>query len=290
MRKTSYILFFLAAMLCVGMFLSGQQMKFPRVSPGASVTQTIGLCEVAITYHRPGVKGRQIWGGLVPYEEVWRAGANEITTIRFACNVKIDGRELAAGTYGFLVIPHQEKGATLIFSKQTDIWGNSGYKQEMDALRIDVPTEKAEYSEWMMYYFTDLSDSSAAVVLQWENVCWKFKIEVDTQGTVIKDAERAFGRYWLSPYQAANYAFEKDTNMAEALKWVELSTKIEENYWNMALKAKIYKKMAKTNKDHGIALKMLEKAIMLGKKMTPEQQKVYVAAGEELLKTWKSRK
>lgn len=286
MKKIGFILLILVSFI---FFLSAQEVKLPRVSPGATVTQTIGLCDVTVSYHRPGVKERQIWGGLVPYDEVWRAGANEATTFRFGCDVKVEGHELPAGTYGFFVIPHQEK-ATVIFSKQSDVWGTYGYKEDMDVLRFEVQTEQAEFCEWMMFYFTDLSDSAASAVLHWENVMWKFKIEVDTRGTVMKSAARTFGRYWVSPYQAANYAYETDGNLDEALKWIELSTKVEETFWNVNLKAKIYKKMARTKADHKKALKTLEQAIMLGKKLNPEQQKTYVAPSEELLKTWKAEK
>jgi hypothetical protein len=286
MRKIGFILFILVVFT---FFLSAQEVKLPKVSPGASVTQTIGLCDVTISYHRPGVKERKIWGDLVPYDKVWRAGANEATAIDFGCDVKVEGKKLLAGKYGFFVIPHQEK-ATIIFSKQSDIWGTYGYKKEMDVIRFEVKTEKAKFCEWMMFYFVDLSDSSATAVLHWENVMWKFKIEVDTQAAVMKSAARTFGRYWVPPYQAADYLFEADANLDKAVKWIGLSTKIEETYWNMFLKAKIYKKMAKTKADHKKALKTLEKAIMLGKKLTPQQQKTYVAPGEELLKTWKAKK
>ena len=286
MKKVGFILLILVVFT---FFLSAQEVKLPRVSPGASVSQTIGLCDVTISYHRPGVKERKIWGGLVPYDKVWRAGANEATTISFGCNVKVEGHELAAGTYGFFVIPHQEK-ATIIFSKQTDIWGTYAYKKEMDVLRFKVPTEKTKSCEWMMFYFVGISDSSATAVLHWEKVMWKFKIEVDTQAAVMKSAARTFGRYWLPPYQAANYAYDTDGNLDEALKWINLSTKIEVTYWNMFLKARIYKKMAKTKADHKKAMKMLEKAIMLGKKLTPQQQKNYLPKSEKLLKTWKSKK
>jgi hypothetical protein len=269
-------------------FLSAQEVKFPRPSPAASVTQTIGLCEVTISYHRPGVKERKIWGDLVPYDKTWRAGANEVTTIDFGCDVTVEGKKLPAGKYGFFVIPHQDK-ATLIFSKQTDIWGTYGYKEEQDALRIEVKTEAAKFCEWMMFYFVGLSENAAAAVLHWENVMWKFKIEVDTQAAIMKTAEKTFGRYWVPPYQAADYAFGQD-NLEKALTWIELSTNIKEAYWNMALKAKIYKKAAKTKADHKKALKILEKAIQLGAKLPANQQETYVTESKELLKNWKTKK
>lgn len=285
MKKVGLTLLILVSFV---FFLSAQEVKLPKPSPGASVTQTIGLCEVTISYHRPGVKERKIWGDLLPYDKIWRAGANEATTIDFGCDVMVEGKKLPAGKYGFFVIPNQDK-ATLIFSKQADIWGTYGYKEDQDALRIDVKTEKAKFCEWMMFRFVDLSDSGAAVVLHWENVMWKFKIEVDTKAAVMKSAERTFGRYWVAPYQAANYAFGKG-DLENAMKWVELSTKINQAYWNMVLKAKILKKMAKTKADHKKALKTLEMAIKLGAKLPPNQQETYVTEGKKLLQTWKTKK
>ncbi|MCK4763012.1 MAG: DUF2911 domain-containing protein [Candidatus Aminicenantes bacterium] len=287
MKKIGLVLVVLVSFLLV---LPAQDVKFPRVSQGASVTQTIGLCDVTIKYHRPGVKGRQVWGELVPFDKVWRAGANEATTISFGCDVKVEGKDLKAGTYGFFMIPKQDNTATLIFSKQADIWGTYGYKEENDVLRIDVKTEKAKTCEWMVFYFVDLSDSAATGVLHWENVKWQFKIEVDTKGTVIGSAKKALGRYWRTPFMSARYAYEEGIKLEEALKWVEMSTAIETNFFNMELKAKILKKMAKTKKDHKTALKLLEKAIMLGKKLSARQQEYYLPKSKELLETWKKGK
>ncbi len=293
MKRFIVVLFILVVFVFSGLdtptSLSAQEVKFPRVSQKAVVSQTIGLTEVVITFHRPGVKGRVIWGELVPFEKVWRAGANEATTISFSSGVKIEGNELPAGTYGFFYIPHEDGSATLIFSKQADIWGSYAYKEEMDALRIKVQTQQAEFCEWLMYCFTDLTDSSANACLRWEKVKAAFKIEVDTQGMILKSAEKTFDKYWSTPNQAATYAFDRGLDN-EARKWVELSTKIEENYWNMQLKAKIYKKMARTKKDHRNAIKIMEKAIMLGKKLRPDQQENYVTHSKELLNEWKTKK
>src|SRR5262245_17915998 len=112
-------------------------LTMPQPSPKASVSQTVGLTEITVTYHRPGVGGRKIWGELVPYGDVWRAGANENTTISFSSPVRVAGRPLGAGTYGLHMIPTQ-KDWTIIFSTVSGAWGSYGYNQREDALRVTV--------------------------------------------------------------------------------------------------------------------------------------------------------
>src|SRR6185369_17671225 len=147
--------------------LSAQQVDFPRPSPNASGSQMIGITTVTLHYSRPGVKGRKIWGGLVPYGEVWRTGANENTTIQFSTPVKVEGHELPAGLYGLQTIPTPGGDWTLILSKDADLWGAFEYKQEHDALRVPVKARPAADQERMSFEFYDLTDTSANLVLRW---------------------------------------------------------------------------------------------------------------------------
>ena len=124
-------------------FAQSAPLKAPEPSPAATVTQTVGLTELKINYHRPAVGGRKIWGGLVPYGEVWRAGANENTTITFSSPVKIGGKPLAAGTYGLHMIP-TTKQWTVIFSNVSSAWGSFTYDEKEDALRVTVTPQPAE--------------------------------------------------------------------------------------------------------------------------------------------------
>lgn len=157
----------------------------PRIdqSPAAMAVQRIGLTDVTISYCRPGVKGREIWNTkIVPYGGdpiPWRAGANENTTISFSTNVKIEGQPLAAGKYGFHIIPTDGKW-TLIFSKDNASWGSFRYKKEMDALRVDVtPLSDQPMEEWLRYGFDDLTPTSATAYLAWEKKKVGFKIELE---------------------------------------------------------------------------------------------------------------
>ncbi len=156
--------------------------KKVRVSPKAFLTQTIGITDVTISYSRPGVKKRKIWGGLVPYNKVWRAGANEATKFTFSKNVMVEGKKFPAGAYSFFVIPTPQKW-TVIFNKVSDQWGAFEYNEAEDFYRFKVTPEKAPYHEWLEYAFSGMKVdtsggySSATVNLIWDNLKVPFKIE-----------------------------------------------------------------------------------------------------------------
>ena len=158
-------------------FSSYAQENKIRLSPKASVMQTVGFTDVTIDYSRPGVKGRTIWGALVPYNKVWRAGANEATTINFSTDVTIEGKSLPAGKYGFFTIPNKDSW-TIIFNKVADQWGAFQYNEAEDALRVTVKPESNNFQEWLAYTITKTGDKSAVVSLEWEKLKVPFKIEV----------------------------------------------------------------------------------------------------------------
>jgi hypothetical protein len=148
-----------------------------RISPKAEVMQTIGFTDIRIVYSRPGVKGRTIWGKLVPYDAVWRAGANEATKITFSTDVTIAGKKLKKGAYSFFAIPGKNEW-TIIFNKVADQWGAFEYNESEDALRIKVKTEEGVWQEWLSYTISKTSDSSAVIRLEWEKIKVPFKVEV----------------------------------------------------------------------------------------------------------------
>lgn len=149
--------------------------KSPQPSPYASVTQRIGVNDVTIAYHRPGVKGRKIWGELVPFAQVWRAGANEATAVTFTEDVTVEEQPLRAGTYSFFAIPG-EKEWTLIFNREVKQWGAFDYKEAKDALRVKVAAKPGPPEEWLSFRFRDLTLNSAVAVLSWEKVEVSFVI------------------------------------------------------------------------------------------------------------------
>ncbi len=156
---------------------SQQKDEKVRISPKASVSQTVGFTDVTVSYSRPGVKGRKIWGGLVPYDKVWRAGANEATKITFGTDVMINGKKLSAGSYGFFTVPGRNEW-TLIFNKVADQWGAFEYNEAEDALRVTVKPVKGNFTEWLRYEITKTSDNTATISLEWENLKVPFKVEV----------------------------------------------------------------------------------------------------------------
>jgi len=165
-----------------------QKEKKPRLSLKAGVFQRIGVdTDINISYSRPGVKGRKIWGGLVPYGLApgdkeshgkpfpWRGGANECTTIEFSKDVTIDGHKLPAGKYSMQFIP-SPKEWIVIFNKNTKLWGSFDYDKKDDALRIKVTPVEAPFQEWLSYGFDDLAGTSCTAYLWWEKLKVPFKI------------------------------------------------------------------------------------------------------------------
>ncbi|MCL1907741.1 MAG: DUF2911 domain-containing protein [Holophagaceae bacterium] len=190
MKLTKLITAMLALAFAGGSALLGQQAQAPRpqASPAASVMQRVGAdTDITVTYNRPGVKGRKIWGDIVPYGLApgnqysqdrpfpWRGGANATTTIEFSKPVKIKGNQLPAGKYGLHFIP-TEKDWTIIFSKNPIGFGSFGYKQEEDALRVTVTPVKAPFTEWLEYGFENLSATGAIGYLKWEELKIPFEI------------------------------------------------------------------------------------------------------------------
>lgn len=172
--KSIYVLF-LIVFISVFAFSQNKENKV-RLSPKAEVMQVIGFTEVRISYSRPAVKNREIWGKLVPYNSVWRAGANEATKFTFSTDVLIEGKLLKARSYSFFVIPSKTEW-TIIFNKVADQWGAFQYNEAEDALRIKVKPKKSNhFYEWLTYEITKTDDYSANVALVWEKIKIEFKV------------------------------------------------------------------------------------------------------------------
>lgn len=176
--KSIIMLAILIALLLVNNKISAQDNKPKvRISPKAEVMQTVGLTDIRIIYSRPGVKGRTIWGKLVPYNSVWRAGADEATKFIFSNDIVIEGKTLKKGSYSFFAIPGKNEW-TLIFNKVADQWGAFEYNESQDALRIKVKPEKGNWQEWLAYTITKTSNTTAMIRLEWEKLKVPFKVEV----------------------------------------------------------------------------------------------------------------
>jgi len=237
-----------------------QNFETPRPSPNATVSQTVGITHITIDYSCPGVKDRTIWGELVPFGEVWRTGANEVTSITFGDPVKINGNELPAGIYGIHTIPGETEWE-IIFSKDTEVDAGSNYDPEKDALRIKVKPEEAPFAERMIFIFTKTTDNKTKASLWWERLRISFDIEVSTQELVFAKADEQLS--WLPTFQAANYCLTNDVNLEKGIKWIEASIMLDEVYWNTRVKAQLQNKLGMK----GEAIATMNKAIELGAKM-----------------------
>ena len=237
----------LAALPCILWLASvclGQSfvLDLPRPSQHAALTQRIGITDVTINYHRPLVKGRKIWDGVVPYGQVWRAGANENTTIAFSDPVTIEGKPLEKGTYGLHMIPGKDDW-TIIFSKNATSWGSFSYKQDEDALRVNVKPQASDPHEALTYDFDQLTPNSAAVTMRWEKVAVPFNVGVDVNHVVaasLHNQLRGLSQYtWEGWDDAGTYLLDNKTNLEEALKYENSSIDNEERYDNLMTKSRI---------------------------------------------------
>jgi hypothetical protein len=264
MKRTSVLISAIAT-LAIGASVRAD-LSLPDVSQLAITRQRVGLTDVKITYHRPLVNGRKIWGGLVPLGEVWRAGANENTIIEFGDAVSVEGQPLAKGAYGLHMIPTADTW-TVIFSRMSTAWGSYTYSQAEDALRVTVKPRPNEMEEALEYEFEDLKADSATITLKWEKIAVPFKVVVSDETTVANIAGQMRGRAqyeWEAPNQAANFCLTKKIHLEDALKWVNVSIQNEERFENLATKADVLKAMNKPDD----AKKAWEQAIA---KTTPIQ-------------------
>jgi hypothetical protein len=253
------------------------QLRIPRISQGAKVSQIVGLSEVSITYHRPGVKGREIWGNVVKYDEVWRAGANEPTLITFSDEVTIEGKKLGAGTYRFLVLPSKTGDWTLIFNSETKNWGTV-YDAKYDSLKLTVKPESGANEEWMSFSFTDLTPASARVVLAWEKIRLSFKAEFN----ILSKLQASVGN-WQMLNSAARFALDNKMYAEEGFAWVERSIALDKNARNLQTKAEL---LAQTGKVKD-AIAVAEEAVKIAKEKDP---KANTSGLEKMITDWKAKK
>jgi hypothetical protein len=256
----------LAAMILAAAPVAHAQsdLKLPRPSPKAGVSQTIGVTEMSVSYSRPGVKGRAIWGEVVPYGEIWRTGANEATLFTTSDEILVEGRALPAGTYALFTVPTKSSWK-VVFNSQADQWSAASHDTAKDVLELDLqPRTVAESAEWMAFSFDNMTVTGGELVLRWERLALPIKIQVSLEKTK-KDVSAAMASYdgksWQTPYRCANFNLEHGLDRAQALSWNKLSVKAEENYFNSRLMALL---LAETGDTKG-AIEWGEKAIQLGK-------------------------
>ncbi|HEY6302158.1 MAG TPA: DUF2911 domain-containing protein [Terriglobales bacterium] len=217
-------------------------LDLPLQSQRAEISQRIGITDITISYHRPLANDRKIWGNVVPYGKVWRAGANENTTITFSDPVQIEGKPLDRGTYGLHMIPNADEW-TIIFSKNSTSWGSFTYDQAEDALRLTVKPQSADMHNALTYDFDQLQPNSAVVELEWEKVAVPFKVSVDVHDVVqasLQKQLRNLSQYtWMSWDDAATYLLTEKIAYDEALAYANKSIENEDRYDNEMTKSKV---------------------------------------------------
>ncbi len=270
LKRLSFSIFF----LCCAAGLARADLDLPRPSPFAKVVQTVGLTDVTVDYSSPGVKGRKIWGAVVPYDQMWRAGANQATKVTFGRDVTFAGKPVPAGTYAFFVIP-TKSAWTVILNKRADQAGTGrDYKQADDLLRAQVQPKAAPFRERLAYLVTDFTDDKASLDLEWEKVRLSIPIAVATGAQVSANITAAIDGTWRTYANAARYLLETKKDADTAGKYIDQSLALKEDWFNVWIKAEVL--AAKGNfKD---ARAQGDRAYELGKKsdgffLEPEMKK-----------------
>jgi tetratricopeptide (TPR) repeat protein len=240
----------------------GQPITTPRTpSPAASVSQTIGISVVTVNYSRPSVKGREIWGKLVPYgmnaqsfgngkPAPWRAGANENTTIKFSHDAKVEGQPVPAGQYGLFFVVNENNTAELILSKDNKSWGSFFYEPKQDLIHSKIQLRETPFTEMLTYDFINNTKSSSELVLNWEKKQFPVKIEFDVDNIVLANAAEELkgpvGFGWQGFASAANYAMQNTKNYDQALTWIDQAIAINKSFSTLNVKSNILKAMGKS--------------------------------------------
>jgi hypothetical protein len=314
MKLQRKFLFAAAALLALSA-VAQAQLRTPRPSQKASVMQTVGVTDITITYSRPGVKGRTIWGDppagapttaatlddararakdavIVPYGHVWRAGANEATQFAVTDDVLINGQPLKAGTYSLHAIPGKDEW-TIIFNSDAGQWGSFTYDEKKDVLRVKAkPQATADSQEWLQYTFDPVGETSARVNIRWEKLTVPFTVEVkDVKGLAVEKMRAAVASAkpddWRTPLQAANYVFTNNltANNEEAMQWLDKSLKTKETFGNLYTKARVLGQMGKAAE----AVATAEKALQMAKAPNSGVDPITIADLEKRMGEWKAK-
>ena len=259
----------------------GQQLQLPSKSPGAKVMQTVGLTDITVEYSSPAVRARKIWGALVPYNEVWRTGANQATRITFSKDVTIETTPVPAGTYAFFALPTATTG-TLILNKDAFQGGAFNYKKENDLLRVTVKPTAVPMRERLAYAITNFTDDAASIDLEWEKLRVSLPVKLKTAEQAAANIKEASEATWMPMNNAARYLLDQK-NYPAAMEKVDASIAARETWFNTWTKAQILAGEGKFKDAYPLA----DKAKTMGE-LTPKD---FFAADEvkKALAEWKNK-
>lgn len=226
--------------------MEAQQLRTPAPSPTTTVKQDFALSSIEISYSRPGVKGRKVFGDLVPYGKVWRTGANSATTITFGEDVSINGTKVPAGKYGLLTIPEANEW-TIIISKQTDVTSPTAYKQEQDVVRVKSPVENLPFSiESFMISIDNIKNDACTIGLIWDNVYAGFEVKADIDKKIMDQIANVMKTDNRPYFAAAMYYMDNGKDLNQALEWFTKAESANPNaFWVVHQKANCLAKLGK---------------------------------------------
>ena len=258
---TRFVSVLLAVLTCANAWAQAG-ITTPRTpSPGAQVSQTIGISNVSVNYSRPSVKGRPVWGELVPYgwnvqafgspnPAPWRAGANENTVIEFSHDAKVAGQNVPAGKYGLFFVINKDDSGEVILSKDYRSWGNFFYEPSQDLFRAKIQVRSNAHTEMLTYEFINATKNTVELVLNWEKKQFPVMIEFAVDDIVMANAaeelQGAKGFTWQAMSSAANYAMQNKVNHEAAIVWIDKAIAQQSNYTNLNIKSGLLKQMGKT--------------------------------------------
>jgi hypothetical protein len=256
-----------------------------RVSPYASVTQTVGTSELSIMYHRPAVKEREVWNKLVPFGQVWRAGANNATSFSFSDDVQIAGTVLKAGRYEFFAIPNADSW-TLIFNSAQDQWGAYSYDSTKNVVVFTVKPEVSAHEEWLSYSFSDLTVNSAKVTLRWEKLSVSFVITTNSMENIAKAEANLSSQAAQQAALIARWSLDNKTEVERGLQAADRAIALSATLGNYSLKAQLLALQEK----FADAVKTGEMGLEAGKKANANTSSLEKMVGEWKTKLPKGKK
>jgi hypothetical protein len=267
------------------------ELATPRPSPNATVSQVVGVTKIEVVYSRPHVKGptrkeeRVIWGELVPWDKVWRTGANAVTKITFDGDVMVEGQKLAAGSYGLYTIPGKTEW-TVIFNKVTT--GEPfDYAADKDVLRVKVKPEASAPHDQFTIDFPSVTGDSAVLALEWEKLMVPVSLTVDTKAQFLANAKDAVAKAkaddWQTPLTAARYLYDNKYALDDAARWLDKSIATKATFGNLSTKANALAAEGKTKE----AIATAEKALATGAAAEQKPSSEAVAALEKKIAEWK---
>ena len=252
---------FLTALAAFVIFAADAQLKTPAPSPTQTVKQDFGLSSVELSYSRPGMKGRKIYGDLVPFGKVWRTGANNATTITFGEEVTIGGKKVPAGKYGLLTIPDKNSW-TLIITKQLDVTSPAAYKQEMDVVRVEAkPAKLDNTTESFTMQFANVKPSTMDVQILWENTIVSLPVSTDVETKVMAQIDNLMNKDNRPYYNAAMYYMDNGKDLNQALAWLDKAVELNPTaFWIHHQRANALAKLGKKEEAKAAANKSIELA------------------------------